>query len=183
MFVRRVLAHGRLFLLDHEQVEYCIGKDLTEVEESVRATAAILAVLGEQSYRAEVDLFSDRDRQMPPDVRAVEKKLIVLDARRGTRPGSKMALDLTLTDPHERRLFEKYAPWSINADVFNQSGAWIATFHDSGYSLSFEMDNHQRSELTQLLPDLAVMSIKELRTIQHPHRARLKRLITRVCRD
>lgn len=181
--VRTDLLSGQLLLLDHEQVEYCIGKDLTEVEDSVRATAGILAVLGELSYRAEVDLFSDRKRQMPPDVRAVEEELIAIDARRGARPGSQMALDLTLTDPHERHLFEKYAAWSINADVFDRNGAWIATFHDSGYSLSFEMDDGQRSALAQLLPDLPVMSIKELRMIQHPHRARLKQLIARVCRD
>ena len=144
-------------------MESVIGRELADIQRNVTAAAAILHVLGERCHRATIDLHSDYQRRMPPEVRQAEAGLFEIAAERsgGRRLPRTMGLKLNLDDPHERRLFEQYAVWSINTDVFDRHGAWVATFHDSGHSLTFDMDDDERQQLAQLIPGLPIMTLEQ----------------------
>ena len=61
-----------------------------------------------------------------------------------------MAISLDLTNAEEVKILRAFAAWTINGEVYSPFGEALATFHDSGTSLSAALTSDEVMALSTL---------------------------------
>lgn len=130
---------------------------------AVRACQAVLKVMKPQAARAVLDAYTDYHTLMPPDAEAAEQALWTIGKQQHRRdPG--MNVELDLSDAQGWDLLDRYAPWSINVDVYDAVGDEIVNFHDCGLLVTALLTVDQAAMLAADLGDaLHVEKRDELR--------------------
>lgn len=105
---------------------------------AVRACRAVLKLVKSHAARAVVDAYTDYRKLMPPDAEAAEDALWTMGKQQHKRdPG--MNVELDLSNPEGWDLLDRYAPWSINVDVYDAAGDELVNFHDCGLTVSAQL--------------------------------------------
>lgn len=152
-------------------------------ERMTLACDVLLELLRPQVQSLQVDAYSDHDDVMPAKVREVEDWIA---ARGEARPRSnlgRMGVELDPLDDKDWQRLRVYAAWSINVDIF---GNWpLATFHDSGRSVTARLSPAQATTANQRLPaswKMVPLGPILLAQKQQRRRARLDRRAARAAR-
>jgi hypothetical protein len=77
-------------------------------------------------------------------------------------------LDLSSADGWD--LLARYAPWSINVDVYDAAGDLVANFHDSGHDVTARLSADQAAQLSDDLRE--VLHIEKFEPFQIRERDR-----------
>ena len=77
-----------------------------------------------------------------------------------------MAISLDLSDAEEARILRAFAPWTIHAEVYSLSGEVLATFHDSGTTVSAALTSDEVAALSAVArpprsPDVDIVPLDE----------------------
>lgn len=128
--------------------------EVTEQEDRDRMTSAcqvLLHLLRPQIDWAYVDAHSDFDSVMPPEVREAETQIAAKGEARKRSNLGRMNVELDPENDDEWQQLCTYAAWSINVDLF-QDGRSLATFHDSGSSITARLTPLQAAPMNESLP-------------------------------
>jgi hypothetical protein len=114
----------------------------------------ILGLLASTIVSVEVDGFPEED--IPDDVRAALTHIrcsAPFRRRLFRKPKQTfMAIALDWKDDDNRTALAKFIPYSIHAECFDALGQCIATFSDSGSSISANLTEDQARKLKNVLP-------------------------------
>jgi hypothetical protein len=81
-----------------------------------------------------------------------------------------MKVDLDLSNAEDWDLLTRYAPWSINVDLYDHTDHLIANFHDCGHDVTARLSADQAARLSDDLGDLLhVETLKALRDRERDH--------------
>jgi hypothetical protein len=145
-------------------VEHIHDRDL-----AARACQCVLRLVKSNAARAAVDAYTDHQKAMPPDARAAQEALQAKGKQQHKRdPG--MKVDLDLSNAEDWDLLTRYAPWSINVDLYDHTEALIANFHDCGHDVTPRLSAGHAARLSDDLGDhLHVETLKTLRDREGDH--------------
>jgi hypothetical protein len=92
-------------------------------------------------------------------------------------PGLGVQLDLSTIE--HRDLLARYAPWSIDVNVYGEDDLLLANFHDCAFSIGARLSADEASELAAMLGDdfqLKPLELtrRELEWLARPQPARIK---------
>lgn len=136
---------------------------------AARACQAVLDLMKSNAARAAVDAYTDHRKAMPPDAVSAEEALHARGKQQHLRdPGMNVELDLSRS--YDWNLLTRYAPWSINVDLYSAANDLIANFHDCGHDVTARLSGDQASRLSDDL--LGVLRIETLEAFQaraRPH--------------
>ncbi len=117
---------------------------------AAHACNVVLDLVKFTAARAVVDAYTDHGKVMPSDAEAAEDMLRGRGKLQHKRdPGMNVVLDLS--DAKDWDLLNRYAPWSINVDVYDAGDDLIANLHDCGLSVSARLSADQAARLTDAL--------------------------------
>jgi hypothetical protein len=141
---------------------YLIAEEIRDRSLAARACESVLDIVKPQAAKAVVDAYTDYRKAMTADVEAAEAALWVMGKQQHKRDaGMNIALDLA--DPENWDLLTRYAPWSINVDIYDSSAELVATFHDCGYTVSAWLSAGQAARMTDDLE-----GILHIEPLDHP---------------
>lgn len=121
---------------------YAVDKDILDRDEAALVCSVVLDVLRADLARVTIDAYSDYDRRMPDEIKAVQATLKEVGfAHHGRDPG--MGIDLDLSNPAHLRLLELFAPWSINVDLLGPEDLDMGAFHDCALWVHFRASPEQ----------------------------------------
>lgn len=167
-----------------ERDVHAIDKHVTDRGEAAAICAAVLDVLRPRLGSAQVDVYSDYADQMPEPVKESERRLAAAGARRPKPPpDDRMGAVVSVDDP-EWQDVEMYAPWSIDVEVKNADGEWLADFCDSGYSVVVALDPGSADVLRARIDSIApVLLLSEIRLRRrHERKERRREALHRLFR-
>ena len=124
--------------------------DAEDRERMALACDVLLELLRPQVQWLQVDAYSDFDDVMPADVREVEDWIAARGESRRRSNLGRMGVELDPTDDADWHQLCIYASWSINVDLFDDRP--LATFHDSGWSVTARLTPAQATIANQQLP-------------------------------
>ena len=129
---------------------YAVNKDILDRDEAALVCAVVLDVLRGDLSTVCIDAYSDYDRDMPQEIKAVQATLKEIGfVQHGRDPG--MGIDLDLTDPEHARLLDLFAPWSINVDLLGPHRLDMGCFHDCALWVHFRASPEQAVEIAARL--------------------------------
>lgn len=131
---------------------YAVTEDIRDRGLAAKACHAVLGVLQSRIARARIDAYTDFRKAITPEAAAAEEALMNLGKRqhRGD-PGMGVQLDLSTTE--HRDLLARYAPWSIDVDLYGADDVLVANFHDCAYSIGALLTPDEASDLAARLAD------------------------------
>lgn len=133
-------------LIDDERAAWCvIVEEIRDQALAGRACRAVLDVMRPRIARASIDAFTDSRKVITPEAKAAEDELAHLSSvqRRGQRfmrrPRRGMNVELDASSDHEWLLLARYAPWSINVDLYDDHDNHIGTLHDCAFDITIKL--------------------------------------------
>ena len=154
---------------DHSTEWFVVEEHIHDRRLAARACQAILDLLKPRATRAVLDAYTDHRKPMPPDAEAAEDALWAKGKRQHKRdPG--MNVELDLSDADDWDLLTRYAPWSINVDLYDATDDLIANFHDCGHDVTARLSADQATRLSHDL--VGMLRIDTLEAFQARKRDR-----------
>jgi hypothetical protein len=115
----------------------------------------VLAVVAPHAVRLEIDGFSDvRELSVEEQSALAVIQQLAPMRRLAFRQPEKtyMAITVDWTVPGQKEMTEAYVPLSIHAVLSGAQDAEIATFHDSGKSVSLDLSDELAERVAAALP-------------------------------
>jgi hypothetical protein len=126
---------------------YAVVEHIHDRDLAGRACHAVLDLVRSRAARAVIDAYTDHRKGLPTEASTAQEALRALGERQHRRdPGMNIALDLTRREDCD--LLRRYAPWSINVDLYDATGDLIANFHDCGHDVSALLTHVQAMQLS-----------------------------------
>jgi len=130
---------------------YVVVEEIADRGLAAQACQAVLDIVKPRATRALVDAYTDYRKMMPPEVQAAEAALHAKGKlQHKGDPGMNVKLDLSLVQDWD--LLARYAPWSINIDLYDTNEE-IAILHDCGHDISARLSPHEATRLSAHLAD------------------------------
>lgn len=111
---------------------YTVAEDIHDRDLASRACQSVLHLVKSNAARAAVDVYTYHRKAMPPDAGVAEEALRAKGKQQHKGdPG--MNVELDPSNPEDWDLLTRFAPWSINVDIYDCTDELIANFHDCGH--------------------------------------------------
>jgi hypothetical protein len=148
---------------------FTVAEHIHDRDLAARVCQSVLELVKSSAARGVVDAYTDHRKAMPPDARAAEEALTARGKQQHKRdPGMNVELDLSSADGWD--LLARYAPWSINVDVYDAADDLVANFHDSGHDVTARLSADQAAQLSDDLRE--VLHIEKFEPFQIRERDR-----------
>jgi hypothetical protein len=148
---------------------FAVAEHIHDRDLAAHACQSVLDLVKSKAARAVVDAYTDHRKAMPPDASEAEEALWATGKQQHKRdPGMNIEFDLSSADGWD--LLNRYAPWSINVDLYDANDDLIANFHDCAHDVNALLSADEAVRLSDELGEL--LHIEALEAFQARERDR-----------